>query len=108
MEWTDRANEALQARSEPLIIEMSLYFSCVLKKRVLFHEHSESGATEVNGSLKVLFQAVQSAVCDPEELAKDFPVGKVLDSSVAIRMIPSKLRVDFRQGRWLGEFGYEP
>ncbi len=108
VEWTDRANDALQARSEPVIIEMQLYFSCVLKKRVLFHEHSESGATEVNSSMKVLFQAVQSAACDPHEFAENFPIDKVLGSSAASKMIPSKLRVDFRQERWVGEFGYMP
>ncbi len=107
VEWTDRANDALQARSEPVIIEMQLYFSCVLKKRILFQEHSELDATEVNSSMKVVFQAVQSAVCDPDEFAKTFPVGQVLASSAASKMIPTNLRVDFRQGQWVGEFDYK-
>ena len=58
VEWTDRANRALQTRSEPLIIEMQLYFSCVVKKRVLFHNSSELDVTDVNNSIKITFGAL--------------------------------------------------
>ena len=107
VEWTDRADQALQARSEPLIIEMQLYFSCVLKKRVLFHETSEIETKDVNGSMKIAFRPIQSAVCNPEDFAKNYPIGRVLDSPAATKMIPSRLRIDFRQGQWQGEFGYQ-
>lgn len=106
VEWTDRANHALQIRSSPLIIEMQLYFSCVVKKRVLFHETSELEVTDVNSSMKIAFRPIQSAVCDPEEFAENYPLGRVLDSPAATKMIPSRLRIDFQQGQWEGEFCY--
>ena len=106
VEWTDRASRVLQTRSQPLIIEMQLYFSCVVKKRVLFHDSSKLDVTDVNNSLKIAFRPIQSAACDPEEFAKNYPVGRVLNSSAATKMIPSRLRIDFRQGHWQGEFGY--
>ena len=107
VEWTDRANRVLQARSKPLIIEMQLYFSCVVKKRVLFHDSSELDVTDLNNSIKIAFRSIQSAACDPEEFAKNYPVGRVLDSPAAAKMTPSRLTIDFRQGQWQGEFGYQ-
>ena len=106
VEWTDRADCALKARSEPLTIEMQLYFSCVLKKRVLFHETSEIDTVDVNSFMKIAFRPIQSKACNPEEFAKDYPLGRELVSPAASRMIPSKLSIDFRRGQWQGEFGY--
>ena len=107
VEWTDRANRVLQTRPQPLIIEMQLYFSCVVKKRVLFHDNSNLDVTDVNNSMKIAFRSIQSAACDPEEFAKNYPVGRVLDSPVVTKMIPSRLSIDFHQGQWQGEFGYQ-
>jgi len=107
VEWTNRADLVLQARSQPLIIEMQLYFSCVVKKRVLFHNNSNLDVTDVNNSIKIAFQSIQSAACDPEEFAKNYPVGRVLDSPAVTKMTPSRLSIDFHQGQWQGEFGYQ-
>jgi hypothetical protein len=38
--WTDRAEKKLQLGSRPLIVELQLYFSCVVKKRVVFHQQA--------------------------------------------------------------------
>ena len=38
LRWTRRAERALMQRETPLIVELQLLFSCVVKKRVLFHE----------------------------------------------------------------------
>ena len=106
VEWTQRAECALQARTEPLIIEMQLYFSCMVKKRVLFHKDSELETVGVNDTMKVAFQSIQAAACDPEEFARSYPIGRVLDSPTATKMIPSSLSIDFRQEQWEGEFSY--
>lgn len=107
VEWTDRANRVLQTRSEPLIIEMQLYFSCVVKKRVLFHDNSNLDVTDLNNSMKIAFRSIQSAACTPEEFARNYPIGRVLDTPAATKMIPSRLAIDFRQGQWHGEFDYQ-
>jgi hypothetical protein len=106
VEWTDRADCALKARTEPLTIEMQLYFSCVLKKRVLFYDSSEMETTDVDNSMRVTFRSIQSKACDPEDFARDYPTGRVLDSPAALKMIPSRLRIDFLAGQWQGEFSY--
>ena len=38
---TNRAQRALDTLETPLLVEMQLYFSCVVKKRVLFHTHPD-------------------------------------------------------------------
>lgn len=106
VEWTERAERALSERCDPVIIEMQLYFSCVVKKLVLFHDQSELETTAVNDKLRIAFRAVQSAVCDPEEFARNYPVGRVLKSPAAAKMIPSKISIDFHKGHWQGEFGF--
>jgi len=104
LEWTNRANSELINRNKSLIIEMQLYFSCMVKKRVLFHSSPEFTTTHVNEKLAIAFRAVQSTACDPVEFAKNFPVKKVLTSSAAQKMRPSKLQFDFQNGNWHGEY----
>lgn len=105
VEWTEPAQEALTNRSHPLNIEMQLYFSCVVKKRVLFHEQGSLGALAVNNLINVSFRSVQSAVCTPEEFTREYPEARELHAT-SDKMTPSRLRFDFRRGQWLGEFGY--
>jgi hypothetical protein len=107
VEWTQRANLALQARTELLIVEMQLYFSCVVKKRVLFHKESELKTVGVCEAMKVAFRPIQAAACNPEEFAKNYPIGRVLNSPAVTKMIPSRLSIDFSQGHWEGEFSYD-
>ncbi len=107
VQWNGRAERALCNRREPLVIEMQLYFSCVVKKRVLFHDQTDFETTEVNDYIQIAFRPIQAAACDPEEFARNYPVGRVLNAPAATRMIPSKISIDFRKGRWQGEFGFE-
>lgn len=103
--WTDRADKALRLRQQPVILEMQLYFSCVVKKRVIFHEHTELDTIAVNEKLRLGYRAIQSAVCDPETFARDYPGARELESKAAARMQPSRLDIDYRKGQWLGEMG---
>ena len=58
MRWSRRAQHELLRRQHPLIVELQLYFSCVVKKRVLFHEHTEFNSVRVNDRLAVAFRPV--------------------------------------------------
>jgi len=107
VQWTGRAERALCNRREPLVIEMQLYFSCVVKKLVLFHDQADLETISVNDKMRIAFRAIQSAVCEPEEFARNYPVGPVLNAPATTRMIPSKISIDFHKGRWQGEFGFE-
>ena len=104
--WTGRAEAALQSSQQPLIIELQLYFSCVVKKRVLFHRQVEFDTVTVNNRLELAFRPIASAVCEPREFAMNHPMGKDLSRGVAGRMVPGRVEIDFRQGEWEGQFYY--
>lgn len=104
--WTKRAEKALMQRQQPLLVEMQLYFSCVVKKRVLFHDHADFETITVNDCMRLAYRPLQSAACDPETFARDYPAQKQLASKAAMKMLPSRLDIDFRRGQWLGELNY--
>ena len=104
--WTERAARELRRREQPLAVELQLYFSCVVKKRVLFHERIPRAAAPVTDKLRLTYRAVASAACDPLEFAASYPQGEVLSSAAAARMIPRRVELDFRRGGWEGGFYY--
>ncbi len=104
--WTRRAERALQREQQSLVVELQLYFSCVVKKRVLFHQRVEAGTTVVNDRLELIFRPIASAVCDPREFAARFPAGRDLSRGAAARMVPRIVEIDYRQGGWEGQFRY--
>lgn len=102
--WTQRAESELTKRQSPLIIEMQIYFSCVVQKRVLFHEQTDLPIKPVNEKLSVILRPVQAASCDPIEYAKNHPVARELTSKAARSLRSSTLKIDFKHDAWLGEF----
>jgi hypothetical protein len=104
--WTKRAERVLQESPQPLIVELQLYFSCVVKKRVVFHQQADFATTRVNDRLEIAFRPIASRACDPREFALHYPAGKDLSAGPAGRMIPRRVEIDFRRGRWEGQFGY--
>jgi len=106
LHWTARAERELDLRAQALIIELQLYFSCVVKKRVLFHQCADFATTRVDDRLEIAFHAVASAVCDPNEFALNHPAGRDLSPGPAARMVPAIVEIDYRRGRWQGEFHY--
>lgn len=104
-----RAEQALSQRQTPLITEMELYFSCLVRKQVRFHEGADNLPGEsvaVNDRLRVRFRPVMTHSCHVDEIAgkapplTDFPVVN------AAAFVPHWLRIDYRNGQWRGEFGY--
>jgi len=104
--WTRRAERVLQASPQPLIVELQLYFSCVIKKRVVFHPQADFVTTRVTDRLEIAFRPIASRACDPREFALHYPAGKDLSAGPAARMIPRRVEIDFRNGRWQGQFEY--
>ncbi len=102
--YTGRADRVLKSRSNPLYVEMQLYFSCVVLKRVLFHDNLDLETVPVNDRLSVIFSTVESDSCDPVEFAENHPAKRVLDSEQALKMRPRRLKIDYMSNRWIGEF----
>ena len=106
VEWSQAAQRALEARSTPLLVEMELYFSCMIRKRVRFDVRQRGEAALLGQGLSISFRPVMTPVCsvadyDPESLV-DLPTGEPQ------RFMPHWLKLDYRHGQWQGEFGYEP
>ncbi len=102
---TDRAQQALHQRSQPLVVEMQLYFSCMVKKRTIFHTGTDAPtSTPINQHLGIAFRCVQSESCDPEEFAAHYPGKKTLVTTSAIKMHPRELYIDHKNDQWTGEF----
>ena len=102
--YSKRAKKALEKRDSSLIAELQLYFTCVVQKRVVFHEQSDLETITVNPNLKIAYHTVQSNACDPVEFAEKHPVKNELNSKAAQRMRPSLLQIDYINEQWIGEF----
>lgn len=106
LRWSDRAESELQRSRQCLVVELQLYFSCVVKKRVLFHQQADFATTRVDDRIEVAFRPIASAVCDPNEFARSHPAGRDLSPGPAVRMVPPIVEIDYRGGHWQGEFRY--
>jgi hypothetical protein len=106
LRWSARAERELERCRQPLIVELQLYFSCVVKKRVLFHRRVNFATIRVDDRLEIAFRPIASAVCDPREFALRYPQGRDLSAGPAARMIPAIAEIDYRAGRWDGQFRY--
>ncbi len=102
------AEKQLAQRSEPLCLEMELYFSCMIRKRVLVREVISSDfSSVVSDKLHIGFRPVMTKACgvtETDESGKppltDFPIKKPES------YIPHWLTLDYKKGEWRSEFGY--
>lgn len=99
------AKRALEDRKTPLLAEMELLFSCLIRKRVRFHELPNGTAIPVSERLSVSFRPVMTKACVLSELEgstplEDFPITNPRP------YVPHWLSIDYRRGQWHGEFGY--
>ncbi len=106
VEWTRSAANELERRPHPLIVELELYFSCLVKKFVHFREDSRGRPTVVaNDKLLLYFRPVTSTACSfevAERLGRQ-PEMELHNAAVG-RIAPRKVSLDFAGGAWRGSF----
>ncbi len=112
VELSEAARRALDARAAPLYVEMELFFSCLIRKRLLWDRPPPADAVLMPSSddhprLVVWFHPVMAQHCAlPNDAAlddlplMDFPLSR----REAFR--PHWLRLDYRSGAFCGEFGW--
>ncbi len=98
------AERALARRERPLVAEMELLFSCLLRKRVHFGDAAEQ-ATPVNERLAVRFTPIMTRKCSVAEGGAS-PPSERFPLENPRPYVPNWLRIDYRRGEWVGEFGY--
>lgn len=104
--WTPRAEAALRARTAPLIVELELYFSCLVKKFVHVRERADGQTLAwLDDRLALYFRPVTSTTCSPQRAER---LGRQpemeIDTPATRRMAPKRVALDFRDGRWTGAF----
>ena len=105
IETTRRAEKALQQRNTPLLAEMQLYFSCMVVKNVVFKEDNIENTVAVSDSLHVDFRPVSRATCQFDQILETPKTD--MDVAHLENYVPKWLKIDYKRGDWVGEFGYE-
>lgn len=101
------AIKQLAKQEAPVLLEMELYFSCLIRKQLRFKEAvTDPESIDVVDNMKLVFRPVMTGKCsvhtDHDDIPLDaFPIKNKLP------YVPHWVDVDFRYGKWGGEFGYE-
>lgn len=101
---TAAAQKALAKRATPLVAEMELLFSCLLRKRVYFGDAMDQ-STPVNDRLSVRFRPIMTRRCSVAEGGAS-PPSERFPLENPRPYVPNWLAIDYRRGQWVGEFGY--
>jgi hypothetical protein len=104
--WTRSAAHKLAERSRPLVLELELYFSCLVKKFVHFHDQAPGRATtQVTDKLQLYFRVVTSTAC-PMDVAD--ALGRQpeieLETAAVRKLAPKRVHLDFDSGQWAAGF----
>ena len=107
IDLSNTAERELAQRSTPLLAEMELYFSCLIRKQVRFRDLAdEPDIIAADEHLSVRFRPVMTAACKVGDYEGDEPPLTDFPITRPDSYIPKWLRIDFRKGRWVGEFAY--
>jgi len=108
--------------SSTLVIEIQIYFSCLLGKRLAFYSHDSidnaypldkdtfsevlAGSQILTENIKLRFNTVMTKACSVSEQAGPPPV---TDFKVANQKpyVPSWLTIDYKNGIWSGKYGWD-
>ena len=103
---TSAASQILAQTDIAVVVEMELLFSCLIRKRVKFRHESRPAVGEwVTDRRYVHFRPVMTQACSITQGA-DGPSLTTFPIVNEAAYVPKWLRINYRRGEWLGEFGY--
>ncbi|MDH5394585.1 MAG: hypothetical protein OEY11_15485 [Gammaproteobacteria bacterium] len=106
VELTKAAEKALTQREGVLFVEMELYFSCLIRKQVLFHDHQrQQNSVSAGNKLSISFHPVMTSSCLISEASAE-PAKSDFEMQRRECFVPKWLRLDYKKSGWTGEFGY--
>ncbi|MCI0505049.1 MAG: hypothetical protein L0Z73_02965 [Gammaproteobacteria bacterium] len=106
---TRSAQNRLDTLAQPLNVELELYFSCLLRLRVIFPDQPGDDYIPVAVShekLKVYFHPVMTKHCVVDDIRGRDPDTVTFPIKKPEKFIPRWVKLDFKHGNWSGEFGY--
>jgi hypothetical protein len=106
VEWSKAAARELAQRAQPLVVELELYFSCLVKKFVHFHETApQRDIVAVSDKLSVFFRPVTSTACSFEVADRLGRQPEIeLDTPNVRKIAPKRVSIDYVRGTWQGNF----
>ena len=102
-----RAVTALARQAQGLYIEMELYFSCLVGKRVNFLKEARTGSVgpaRLSDKVSLGFRASMTHTCQAGDQQHELRAESFLLER-GERYTPRWLSLDYRDGGWIGEFG---
>lgn len=102
---SDAALMRLRKKTKPLLIEIELHFSCLIKKVCHFRETDNiDDYVRLIDGLYIHFRATMTNQCPIDGFEKD----NIADFPIVNQKayIPKWVSVDFFGNKWNGEFGY--
>ena len=107
--FSDTASKTHALLDRPLDIEMELYFSCLIRKRVYFRNDIKNevfARTMLGENLSVSFRPVMTEACLAGDI-EDEPGVEIFPLLKGDAFVPKWLAVNYRHGQWQGQFGYD-
>ncbi len=105
----DAVREA-DAGNQPVLAELELYFSCLVRKQLRFRRlHDQQ--TEGDGLVRVIpgfytsFRAITTSHCAIVDAGGGVPV-ETMPVQHPERFVPDWIRIDYRARQWRGEYGF--
>lgn len=122
---TPAAEQKSKTLSSTLLVEIQIYFSCLLGKRLAFY--SASSAEKIDGTYSVNAEIFSDILTDSQKLTDNINIrfNTVMTKSCAVSdhagpppvtdfkianqkpYVPSWLTIDFKNGVWSGVYGWD-
>ena len=111
VELSSRALRAIEQLEQPVVVEMELFFSCLVRKRVLIKPLAEASVplsemTPIHDRMHLSFRPVVSEQCRIDDLGENAPPLKTMPVKKKGTYVPRWLTLDFQHGQWSGEYGF--
>ena len=95
--------------NEAIYLEMELHFGCMVKKRVSqVNIKNDMPTVKLDKNIFLSFKPIMTNVCAPKDVnIHELKAIDVHNIEKPERFVPDWLYVDYKDGAWGGEFGYE-
>ena len=106
---TPAARARLDSLDQTLNVELELYFSCLIRLRVLFPDKAQDDFIKVKANhdkLNLFFHPVMTKHCVVDEIRGREPDTETFPIKKPEKFIPRWLKLDVKNNTWHGEFGY--
>lgn len=106
---SDKALAALDELVTPLHVEMELYFSCLIRKQVVYPASPHADAQPIDTghvNLKLYFRPVMTKTCSVDEVHGSPDLVPFPMQNYA-KFEPKWFRLDHTSKGWVGDYGYQ-